>query len=161
VAIEAPTSIIVAEFLDRGVDGIEFRITVVPGNNNSPIPKSDDIASSDASYIGQIPDVLINAPTPDLVGEIPQDKFNRLEAVVAVVEGDRDAVIPKTNDVAMSVASYISNKTDVFVNPPPACIVTKFFDCCEGLNTGAVTEDDDSIDTKTNDICEARACGGN
>ena len=51
VSIEAPTSSVVAEVLDSEVGGIEFRIAIVPRDEDSGIPKSNNVASSDSSNV--------------------------------------------------------------------------------------------------------------
>jgi len=51
VAIKAPTSCIVPEVIEGDVDGIESRIAVIPGDDDTPISKSDDVASADASNV--------------------------------------------------------------------------------------------------------------
>jgi hypothetical protein len=89
VAIEAPTSSSVTEVVERDVDGIEGRIAIVPGNNDTTFPKSDNVASPDASNISKVADVLLDAPSTGIVSEIFEDKFDRLsEAVVTVVDRD-------------------------------------------------------------------------
>jgi hypothetical protein len=62
---------------------------------------------------------------------------------------------------AIFVASHVGDETDMFFDTPPSCIVTEVFDRGKGLNTEAVTEDNNSIETKSNDIREAWARGGN
>ena len=52
VAIGAPTSSVVAEVGERDVAGVEFQAAVVLGNNDSAIPKPDNVAPSDASNVG-------------------------------------------------------------------------------------------------------------
>ena len=89
VAIEAPTSSGVAEVLDGDGCGIEFRIAVVPGDKDSAIPKSDNVAPPDVSDVSEIADVLVDAPTPSTVGEIFEDEFDGTgKGVVTVVGGD-------------------------------------------------------------------------
>ena len=51
VAIEVPTSSGVAEVGEREVAGAEFHEVLVPGNNDSTVPKSDNVGSSEASKV--------------------------------------------------------------------------------------------------------------
>lgn len=162
VTIEAPTPSLVTEVLDRVVDGSEVRIAIVPGNEYSAIPKSDNVAPSDFSNIAQIAEVLLYAPATSIVGEIGENGFGGFrKGVVAVVDGRQDATVPKSNDIGSLIASYVANEADVFIATPPSCIETKVVDHCSGLGTDIITHDHDSILTKANDIRKAWAGSGN
>ena len=86
-----------------------------------------------------------------MVAKVILDNFGRTEGVVAVVGSDLDAVVSKSNKVARSIASYIGDETDVFIDTPP-CVVTEVFDRGEGLHSEAVAEYNDSIEPKAYDI---------
>jgi hypothetical protein len=157
VAVEAPTPSVltVAEVVDRNVGGLECCIAAVLGNNDSGVPKSNNVASPGASNVGQVADVLINPPSPGAVGEILEDELGGTgEGVVAVVERDQDAVLSESNDVVGSVTGDVADKTDVFVDAPipRVFVVAEVFDGGEGLNVEAVTEDDDSVQPEAYDI---------
>jgi len=47
----------------------------------------------------------------------------------------------------------------VFGGKPPSCILSKVLDDKKGLDIDGVTQDDDSIETESNDISEAGASG--
>ena len=105
--------------------------------------------------------MLVDAPSAGVVGEVFEDEFNWLsEGVVAVVDGDQDAIFPKSDDVASFVASYIGDEADVFLDTPATCVVTEVLDSVKGLNAEAVTKYDNSVYAKSNDIREAWASGG-
>lgn len=162
VALETPTASIVAEVIERDVGRLEIQIAIVPRNDDSAVSKSDDVASADASNIGTVADMLIDAPAAGIVGEILQDSLDRSrEAVVALVLGDEGVTVSESNDVGLAVVSHVGDETDVFVDPPASCVVAEVFDRRKGLNTDAVTEDNNSILTKADDVREAWARGGN
>jgi hypothetical protein len=164
VAVEAPTSVVVAEVGDRKVGVLEFCVAVVLGNEDSGVPESDDVASAGASNVGQVADVLLNPPTPGVVGEILQDELGGTgEGVVAVVEGDQDASVSESNDVVGSVTGDVADETDVFVGAPipRVFVVAEVFDGGEGLNVEAVTDDDDAVLPEAYDIGKAGSRGGN
>jgi hypothetical protein len=106
--------------------------------------------------------VLLDTPSAGIVSEIFENQFGRLgEGVVAVVDGDYDAVFPESDDVALFVSRYVADETDMFLGTPSSGVVAKVFDRVEGLDAEAVTEDDNTIETKADDIREAWARGGN
>lgn len=159
MAIEAPTSVI-AKVFEGDVGRTEVRFAIVLGNDHPSISETHDIASPDASYVSQITKVLVHAPRAGIVPEIVQDELRLCEAVVAVVEGNQDAVVSESDDVGGFAASYVAEETDMFFDTP-SCIVPKVVDRCEGLDVDSVTEDYDFIKTEANDIRKARACGRN
>ena len=104
--------------------------------------------------------MLLDAPTPGIVGEISEDEFDGAsEGVVTVVGGDQDAIFPKPNEVTGSITSDVADETDVFFDAPSPCIVTEVFDRSEGMGT-AVAEYDDSILAEAYGIGKARARDG-
>ena len=96
--------------------------------------------------------MLLDPPVPGVVAEITQDKFGGTKGVVAVVEGDLDAVVSKSNEVPGSITSHIGDEPDVLIDAPPSHVVTEVFDRGEGLDSKAVTENNDTIEPKTHDI---------
>ena len=156
VAIEAPTPSIVTEVVERDVDGFEVGLAIVPGNENSTIPKSNDIASSHASNIRKVTEVLLDSPGTSTVAEIGENEFNRFgEGIVPVVEGGEDAKVPKTDEVTSFVASDVADETDVFIDVPHSCVEPKVVDGVSGPDANVVAHDHDSILTKPNDIPKA------
>ena len=105
--------------------------------------------------------MLVDAPSAGVVGKIFEDEFNWLsEGVVTIVDGDQDAIFPKSDDVLVPVVSNVGDEADVFVNTPAPCVVTEVVDSIKGLDR-AVTEDNNSVEAKADDIREAWAVGGN
>ena len=103
--------------------------------------------------------MLFDPPAPSIVAELVKDEFDTGEGVVAVVGGDQDAVVSKSNDVAGSVAGEVGDETDVFVGAPPR-VVTVILDRVEGLNLEVVTEHNDSVLPEAHDIGTAGLFGG-
>lgn len=162
VTIEAPTSSVVAEVVECEGRGTEVSPSVVLGNEDTTVSEPDNVGSSSVPNISEITNMLFDAPSPGIVGEIPKDKFDGTsEGVVAVVEGDQDPSISKSNDVAGFVAGHIGNEADVFIDAPSSCVVTEVLDRDEGLNAEAITENDDSVDPKADDIRKTWAVGRN
>jgi len=105
--------------------------------------------------------MLIDTPSAGIVGEVFEDEFNRLsEGVVTIVDGNQDAIFPKSNDILILVVSYVGDETDVFVNTPTPCVVTEVVDSVKDRD-GAVTEGNNSIEAKADDIRLAWAISRN
>jgi hypothetical protein len=102
--------------------------------------------------------VFVNAPTTCRICEVADDHLGGVgEGVVAFVDGNPHAVLAEPNDVVFFVPRHICEETNVFGCEPPSCILCKILDDKEGLDVDSVTEDNDTIETKTNYVSEAGA----
>jgi hypothetical protein len=104
--------------------------------------------------------VFVDAPTTCRVRKVGDDHLRGIgESVVAVVDGNPYAALAKPNDVASLVPCNICDEARVFGGKPSACVLSKVLDDKEGLDIEAVTQDNNSIETKANDASEAGAVG--
>ena len=104
--------------------------------------------------------MFIDAPITCSVPKLGNDHLRGIgEGVVAVVAGDPDAALAKPNEVAFLVPCNICDKTKVFGSKPASCVLCKVLDDKGGLDIGCITQDNDSVKTKTDDASEAGAGG--
>ena len=104
--------------------------------------------------------MFIDTPTTCRVRKVGNNHLRGIgEGVVAVVDGNPHAALPKPNDVASPVPCNICDKTRVFGGKPASCVLCKVPDDKDGIDIECVTQDNDSVETKADDASEAGACG--
>ena len=108
VLIDAPATRAVAEVVDDGLGGCEGSVPIVAADEDVALAESYDIHTAVAYDVAHEAEVAIEAPTPSVVAEIGERNVGGIEFCVAVVLGDENSAIPKSNNVASSDASNVS-----------------------------------------------------
>jgi hypothetical protein len=83
-----------------------------------------------------------------------------LEGVITVVERNIHASIYETYNIGPTIPSSICNETNVFIDPPSSSIVAEFADDFDTLDVNGITQGNNTIDTESNDVCDADTGGG-
>ena len=98
---------------------LEATVTIIEGDPDAGIAKSDDVRPSVACEVGEEPRMPVYTPISGPKAEaVVDDALGCLEATVTIIEGDPDAGIAKSDDVRPSVACEIGEKSRMPVHTP-------------------------------------------
>jgi len=139
---ETPTGI-VTEVVQSEGRRAEVEASVVSRDQDSSVPKTNNISSAHIPNVGEIAYVFFDAPATCRVCEVGDDMLRGVgEGAIAVVERYPHATFTEPNDVASPVPCHICYKLDVFGGKPSSCILSKVPDN-KGIDV--VMPDNDSI----------------
>jgi len=100
--------------------------------------------------------VFVDAPATRGVGEVGQDHSRGVGEDAVAIHRDPHTAFAEPNDVAFPIPRYIGDETNVFGGNPASCILPKVPD---DKGVVVVIPDDDSIETKPDDVSDAGAGG--
>ena len=106
VLIDAPATYTAAELVDDALGGRESSIPVVATNVNPDLAESYDVWTAISSGVTEKAQVALEAPTR-VVAEVGSRDVGLIEFRIAIVPGDNDSAVPKSNNVASSGVSNV------------------------------------------------------
>lgn len=131
----------------------ERPISVVQRHEDTLIRKSHNICATGVSDIRHKPGVPCNQPSARLIRKVADDQLGGTEGVVAIVLRDPDAGIAEADDVEVLVAGCVSEEPYVSVDPPATGVICEALECVTFLDVKAISNDRNSSQSETNNVC--------
>ena len=106
--IDAPSTRAVAEVVDNGLDGRQGSVPVVAADEDAVFAESYNVRTAVSCDVTEEGQVAVEAPTFGVVAEVGECNVGVIEPRVAIVLGNKDSTVPKSNNVASPDASNVS-----------------------------------------------------
>jgi hypothetical protein len=94
-----------------------------------------------------------NQPSARLIRKVADDQLRGAEGVVAVVARDPDAGITKADDVEALIAGCVSEEPYVSVDSPATGVVCEALEYFTFLDIKAISNDRNSSQSETDNVC--------
>jgi len=116
--VDAPPPCTVAEVVNNSSTGGESSIAIVATDQHVILSEADDIESSIAHDVSEEAKVSIKPPASAIVSKVGDNEFGLAETPIAVVVGNEDSIVAKSNDIASADVPDVGHEADVLVGAP-------------------------------------------